>query len=44
MSSDLCSDKIEANIAIQIKFSPKTGQWYVKSVKMAHEEFVTPLS
>lgn len=39
--SDLtCIDKISANIAIQIKFDPKTLNWYIKDVKMSHAEFL----
>lgn len=37
MSQD-CSDKIEINVSLQIKVDPKTGMWYLKHVKLAHEE------
>jgi len=36
MSQD-CSDKIEINVAFQIKVDPKTGLWYLKELKLAHE-------
>ena len=35
-----CIDKISANIAIQIKFDPKTLNWYIKDVRMSHAEFL----
>lgn len=38
--NDLCKDKVEVNVAIKIKVDPKTGLWYLKDVKMSHEEFV----
>lgn len=37
---DLCANKIEVNIAIKIKIDPTTGLWYVKDIKMSHEEFI----
>jgi hypothetical protein len=35
-----CIDKISANIAIQIKFDPKTLNWYIKEMKLSHAEFL----
>ena len=35
-----CIDKISANIAIQIKFDPKTLNWYIKDMKLSHAEFL----
>ena len=34
----LCSNKIECNLMIKIKVDPEKKMWYVKSVKMAHDE------
>ncbi len=41
MSTDItCIDKISANIAIQIRFDPKTLNWYIKDMKLSHTEFL----
>lgn len=33
-----CSNKIEANILIKVKFDPDNKTWYVKSFNMAHDD------
>jgi len=41
MSSDkTCADKISANIAISMKFDPKTGNWYIKDMQLSHAMFI----
>lgn len=38
MTENLCSNKIECNLQVKIKVDPDTKMWYVKSVKMAHDD------
>ena len=41
LESDLtCIDKISANIEVEIKFDPKTLNWYVKDTRFSHAKFL----